>query len=74
MKSNLASLAVNCAPGSYHNEALNECKTCRLGTYQDEDGRTECQLCSRGFSTKDFGSKSKDACLRESVSSVQKKV
>ena len=43
----------------------DKCELCNLGSYQDEEGRVECQPCSRGFSTKNFGAKSEEDCLRE---------
>ncbi|XP_048580608.1 uncharacterized protein LOC5507741 isoform X2 [Nematostella vectensis] len=54
---------LNCPRGAFHNKNTQKCEDCRVGTYQDTEGMTECQPCNNGFFTKSTRSKDATDCL-----------
>ena len=57
---NERSVLVQCPKGTYIEN--NECKFCRLNTYQDEAGRTHCIECPVGQGTTIYGATDKQYC------------
>ncbi|KAK3545348.1 hypothetical protein QTP70_004069 [Hemibagrus guttatus] len=55
-------MCVQCPVGTYFSADYAECESCRRGSYQDEEGQTECKLCPDGFSTPYLHSRSLSEC------------
>ncbi|GAA6070419.1 sushi, von Willebrand factor type A, EGF and pentraxin domain-containing protein 1 isoform X1, partial [Tachysurus ichikawai] len=55
-------MCVQCPVGTYFSVDYAECESCRKGSYQDEEGQTECKLCPDGFSTPYLHSRSLSEC------------
>lgn len=55
-------MCVQCPVGTYFSLEYNECESCWLGSYQDEEGQLECKSCSEGTSTAYLHSRSKSEC------------
>ena len=60
----------NCSPGQYSTEfgsstTRNDpiCKSCGVGTYQDESGKSECKSCGVGTYHNQTGQSSKFSCI-----------
>ncbi|XP_068704515.1 uncharacterized protein [Montipora foliosa] len=56
-------VCLNCPPGSYGDNNTNTCVDCHIGFYQDDQGKSECQLCPKNYSTAFTGSKHSSHCL-----------
>ncbi|TSN12231.1 Sushi, von Willebrand factor type A, EGF and pentraxin domain-containing protein 1 [Bagarius yarrelli] len=55
-------MCVQCPVGTYFSVDYAECESCRRGSYQDQEGQTECKLCPDGFSTPYLHSRSLTEC------------
>uniref|UniRef100_A0A7N6B1L6 Sushi, von Willebrand factor type A, EGF and pentraxin domain containing 1 n=1 Tax=Anabas testudineus TaxID=64144 RepID=A0A7N6B1L6_ANATE len=44
-------MCVQCPVGTYFSLEYNECESCWLGSYQDQEGQLECKSCPEGTST-----------------------
>ncbi|PWA28849.1 hypothetical protein CCH79_00012875 [Gambusia affinis] len=44
-------MCVQCPVGTYFSLEHNECESCWLGSYQDQEGQLECKSCPEGTST-----------------------
>eukprot|EP00058_Branchiostoma_floridae_P028490 XP_002613981.1 hypothetical protein BRAFLDRAFT_118457 [Branchiostoma floridae] len=57
-------LCVDCPVGTYYTDASGEatCDVCPVGSYQDEEGQTECIQCEPGFFTAGNNSKNATDC------------
>ncbi|XP_078696559.1 sushi, von Willebrand factor type A, EGF and pentraxin domain-containing protein 1-like isoform X3 [Branchiostoma floridae x Branchiostoma belcheri] len=57
-------LCVDCPVGTYYTDVSGEatCDVCPLGSYQDEEGQTECIQCEPGFFTAGNNSKNATDC------------
>ena len=58
---------VNCPPGTHSDNATNTCVDCNTGFYMDEEGKTECQPCPKGYSTAITGATNKTAHCRRKI-------
>lgn len=58
----VGSLSVQCPVGTYFSLEYNECESCWLGSYQDQEGQLECKSCSEGTSTAYLHSRSVAEC------------
>ncbi|KAI5629830.1 sushi, von Willebrand factor type A, EGF and pentraxin domain-containing protein 1 isoform X1 [Silurus asotus] len=55
-------MCVQCPVGTYFSVDSAECESCRRGSYQDEEGQTQCKMCPDGFSTPYLHSRSLSEC------------
>uniref|UniRef100_A0AAV2KL76 Sushi, von Willebrand factor type A, EGF and pentraxin domain-containing protein 1 n=1 Tax=Knipowitschia caucasica TaxID=637954 RepID=A0AAV2KL76_KNICA len=55
-------MCVQCPVGTYFSLEYNECESCWLGSYQDEEGQLECKSCPEGLSTAYLHSRSESEC------------
>ncbi|KAM4536515.1 sushi, von Willebrand factor type A, EGF and pentraxin domain-containing protein 1 [Odontesthes bonariensis] len=55
-------MCVQCPVGTYFSLEYNECESCWLGSYQDQEGQLECKACSEGTSTAYLHSRSVAEC------------
>ncbi|AWO97474.1 putative sushi von Willebrand factor type A EGF and pentraxin domain-containing protein 1 [Scophthalmus maximus] len=55
-------MCVQCPVGTYFSLEYNECESCWLGSYQDQEGQLECKSCSEGTSTAYLHSRSVAEC------------
>lgn len=55
-------IAVQCPVGTYFSLEHNECASCWLGSYQDQEGQLECKSCPEGSSTAYLHSRSITEC------------
>ncbi|XP_067379775.1 sushi, von Willebrand factor type A, EGF and pentraxin domain-containing protein 1 isoform X2 [Channa argus] len=55
-------MCVLCPVGTYFSLEYNECESCWLGSYQDEEGQLECKSCPEGTSTAYLHSRSVAEC------------
>lgn len=62
---------VQCPVGTYFSMDYAECESCRRGSYQDEEGQTECKLCPDGFSTPYLHSRSLSECKGRCLSQAR---
>lgn len=53
---------VQCPVGTYFSLEYNECESCWLGSYQDQEGQLECKSCPEGTSTAYLHSRSMTEC------------
>ncbi|XP_061133183.1 sushi, von Willebrand factor type A, EGF and pentraxin domain-containing protein 1 isoform X1 [Syngnathus typhle] len=44
-------MCVQCPVGTFFSMEHHECESCRLGSYQDQEGQLECKSCPEGTST-----------------------
>uniref|UniRef100_A0A3P8S3J5 Sushi, von Willebrand factor type A, EGF and pentraxin domain-containing protein 1 n=1 Tax=Amphiprion percula TaxID=161767 RepID=A0A3P8S3J5_AMPPE len=51
-----------CPVGTYFSLEYNECESCWLGSYQDQEGQLECKSCPEGTSTAYLHSRSISEC------------
>lgn len=51
-----------CPPGKYTNSE-GECVECEVGSYNTEYGAEQCERCPSGFTTRDSGASTSDACV-----------
>lgn len=56
------SVAVQCPVGTYFSLEHNECASCWLGSYQDQEGQLECKSCPEETSTAYLHSRSITEC------------
>lgn len=57
-----AVVAVQCPVGTYFSLEHNECESCWLGSFQDQEGQLECKSCPEGSSTAYLHSRSIAEC------------
>uniref|UniRef100_A0A3Q3JW62 Sushi, von Willebrand factor type A, EGF and pentraxin domain-containing protein 1 n=1 Tax=Monopterus albus TaxID=43700 RepID=A0A3Q3JW62_MONAL len=55
-------MCVQCPVGTYFSLEYNECESCWLGSYQDQEGQLECKSCPEGTSTAYLHSRSMAEC------------
>uniref|UniRef100_A0A7N6AVX0 Sushi, von Willebrand factor type A, EGF and pentraxin domain-containing protein 1 n=1 Tax=Anabas testudineus TaxID=64144 RepID=A0A7N6AVX0_ANATE len=55
-------MCVQCPVGTYFSLEYNECESCWLGSYQDQEGQLECKSCPEGTSTAYLHSRSLAEC------------
>ncbi|XP_015258797.1 PREDICTED: sushi, von Willebrand factor type A, EGF and pentraxin domain-containing protein 1 isoform X1 [Cyprinodon variegatus] len=55
-------MCVQCPVGTYFSLEHNECESCWLGSYQDQEGQLECKSCPEGTSTAYLHSRSVSEC------------
>lgn len=55
-------MCVQCPVGTYFSLEYNECESCWLGSYQDQEGQLECKSCPEGTSTAYLHSRSVAEC------------
>ncbi|XP_040039010.2 sushi, von Willebrand factor type A, EGF and pentraxin domain-containing protein 1 isoform X1 [Gasterosteus aculeatus] len=55
-------MCVLCPVGTYFSLEYNECESCWLGSYQDQEGQLECRSCPEGTSTAYLHSRSVAEC------------
>ncbi|XP_017288668.1 sushi, von Willebrand factor type A, EGF and pentraxin domain-containing protein 1 isoform X3 [Kryptolebias marmoratus] len=55
-------MCVQCPVGTYFSLEYNECESCWLGSYQDQEGQLECKSCPEGTSTAYLHSRSVTEC------------
>uniref|UniRef100_A0A8C4GKW0 Sushi, von Willebrand factor type A, EGF and pentraxin domain-containing protein 1 n=1 Tax=Dicentrarchus labrax TaxID=13489 RepID=A0A8C4GKW0_DICLA len=55
-------MCVQCPVGTYFSLEHNECASCWLGSYQDQEGQLECKSCPEGTSTAYLHSRSVAEC------------
>ncbi|XP_026155176.1 sushi, von Willebrand factor type A, EGF and pentraxin domain-containing protein 1 isoform X2 [Mastacembelus armatus] len=55
-------MCVQCPVGTYFSLEYNECESCWLGSYQDQEGQLECKSCPGGTSTAYLHSRSVTEC------------
>ncbi|XP_023804740.1 sushi, von Willebrand factor type A, EGF and pentraxin domain-containing protein 1 isoform X3 [Oryzias latipes] len=55
-------MCVLCPVGTYYSLEHNECESCWLGSYQDQEGQLECKSCPEGTSTAYLHSRSINEC------------
>ncbi|XP_008426204.1 sushi, von Willebrand factor type A, EGF and pentraxin domain-containing protein 1 isoform X1 [Poecilia reticulata] len=55
-------MCVQCPVGTYFSLEHNECESCWLGSYQDQEGQLECKSCPEGTSTAYLHSRSVTEC------------
>nr|XP_043878628.1 sushi, von Willebrand factor type A, EGF and pentraxin domain-containing protein 1 isoform X4 [Solea senegalensis] len=55
-------MCVLCPVGTYFSLEFNECESCWLGSYQDQEGQLECKSCPEGTSTAYLHSRSVAEC------------
>ncbi|XP_053715495.1 sushi, von Willebrand factor type A, EGF and pentraxin domain-containing protein 1 isoform X1 [Synchiropus splendidus] len=55
-------MCVLCPVGTYFSLEYNECESCWLGSYQDQEGQLECKSCPEGMSTAYLHSRSLAEC------------
>ncbi|XP_047448268.1 sushi, von Willebrand factor type A, EGF and pentraxin domain-containing protein 1 isoform X2 [Mugil cephalus] len=55
-------MCVLCPVGTYFSLEYNECESCWLGSYQDQEGQLECKSCPEGTSTAYLHSRSVTEC------------
>uniref|UniRef100_A0A671UN51 Sushi, von Willebrand factor type A, EGF and pentraxin domain-containing protein 1 n=1 Tax=Sparus aurata TaxID=8175 RepID=A0A671UN51_SPAAU len=55
-------MCVQCPVGTYFSLEHNECASCWLGAYQDQEGQLECKSCPEGTSTAYMHSRSVAEC------------
>uniref|UniRef100_A0A3Q2PYT7 Sushi, von Willebrand factor type A, EGF and pentraxin domain containing 1 n=1 Tax=Fundulus heteroclitus TaxID=8078 RepID=A0A3Q2PYT7_FUNHE len=55
-------MCVQCPVGTYFSLEHNECESCWLGSYQDQEGQLECKSCPGGTSTAYLHSRSSAEC------------
>ncbi|TKS92960.1 Sushi, von [Collichthys lucidus] len=55
-------MCVQCPVGTYFSLEHNECASCWLGSYQDQEGQLECKSCPEGTSTAYLHSRSITEC------------
>ncbi|XP_017574246.1 sushi, von Willebrand factor type A, EGF and pentraxin domain-containing protein 1 isoform X1 [Pygocentrus nattereri] len=55
-------MCVQCPVGTYFSVEYAECESCWRGSYQDEEGQTECKPCPDGYSTPYLHSRSVAEC------------
>ncbi|KAM8746660.1 sushi, von Willebrand factor type A, EGF and pentraxin domain-containing protein 1 isoform 1-T1 [Acanthopagrus schlegelii] len=55
-------MCVQCPVGTYFSLEHNECASCWLGAYQDQEGQLECKSCPEGTSTAYMHSRSVTEC------------
>ncbi|XP_041840984.1 sushi, von Willebrand factor type A, EGF and pentraxin domain-containing protein 1 isoform X2 [Melanotaenia boesemani] len=55
-------MCVQCPVGTYFSLEYNECESCWLGSYQDQEGQLECKSCPEGTSTAYLHSRSITEC------------
>lgn len=58
----VSTLSVQCPVGTYFSLEYNECESCWLGSYQDQEGQLECKSCPEGTSTAYLHSRSLAEC------------
>ena len=52
----------DCGPGTYVNEAGDDCIDCPLGEYQDQRRASKCKPCGSNLNTSSTGAKSVSEC------------
>ncbi|CAB1421446.1 unnamed protein product [Pleuronectes platessa] len=55
-------MCVQCPVGTYFSLEYNECESCWLGSFQDQEGQLECKSCPEGTSTAYLHSRSVAEC------------
>ncbi|XP_030018068.1 sushi, von Willebrand factor type A, EGF and pentraxin domain-containing protein 1 isoform X2 [Sphaeramia orbicularis] len=55
-------MCVQCPVGTYFSLEYNDCESCWLGSYQDQEGQLECKSCPEGTSTAYLHSRSVVEC------------
>nr|XP_015802266.2 sushi, von Willebrand factor type A, EGF and pentraxin domain-containing protein 1 isoform X3 [Nothobranchius furzeri] len=55
-------MCVQCPVGTYFSLEYNECESCWLGSYQDQEGQLECKSCPEGTATAYLHSRSIAEC------------
>ncbi|XP_061525630.1 sushi, von Willebrand factor type A, EGF and pentraxin domain-containing protein 1 isoform X5 [Phycodurus eques] len=55
-------MCVQCPVGTYFSLEYNECESCWLGSYQDQEGQLECKSCPEGTSTAYLHSRNMAEC------------
>nr|XP_057922474.1 sushi, von Willebrand factor type A, EGF and pentraxin domain-containing protein 1 isoform X2 [Doryrhamphus excisus] len=55
-------MCVQCPVGTYFSLEYNECESCWIGSYQDQEGQLECKSCPAGTSTAYLHSRSMAEC------------
>uniref|UniRef100_A0A1A7X820 Sushi, von Willebrand factor type A, EGF and pentraxin domain containing 1 n=2 Tax=Iconisemion striatum TaxID=60296 RepID=A0A1A7X820_9TELE len=63
-------MCVQCPVGTYFSLEYNECESCWLGSYQDQEGQLECKSCPEGTATAYLHSRSVAEC--KGASSIQR--
>lgn len=64
------SVAVQCPVGTYFSLEHNECASCWLGSYQDQEGQLECKSCPEETSTAYLHSRSITECKGKTRSNI----
>ncbi|XP_062305372.1 sushi, von Willebrand factor type A, EGF and pentraxin domain-containing protein 1 isoform X1 [Osmerus eperlanus] len=55
-------MCVQCPVGTYYSLEFGECESCWRGSFQDQEGQTECKTCPEAFSTPYLHSRSQAEC------------